>query len=688
VTTGTLLRIESDIVQSNPVSNVVVARPPPSIELIEERREARQQLAFANDNLDTLRLLVDSVVDCAVVMLDPKGFITTWNPGAENIKGYKSPEIIGKHFSIFHPPQAIAEDLCSRELYIATRDGHFAGEGWRLRKDGSRLWASVVITALKAPDGNLIGFGKVTSDLTERRINEEALLASNRATTEAAARLTSANAYLTNILDASIFSAIIATDLNGTITNFNRGAELMLGYTAAELVGKQTPVAFHVLQEIETRGQTLGARLGRPIRGFEVFTSSIGLNGHGQSEWTYIHKDGHPLTVNLSLSVVQTDKGQPVGYLGVAQDVTEQRRTSTELSAAYAQLNSVLKFTSDSIITIATDWTMLYGNQCAVAMLPGFAIGKNYWTCFPGVIGTPLEQTMRTAMETKVEADYEVFYEDYQQWFKGRIFPTDTGISVFFSNNTKQKQLEEELALAQVQREKRIEALSHMAGGLAHEISNPLAIIHARASDLRAAAGAGQPVPADQVSTACDSIVKTSDRAIRILRGLKGFGREAANDPMEWASVHDIVEQCFDLQIARLERHHVALELKLPLDLSLLLCRETQISQIVTNLLNNAFDAIEQSHATERWIILAATQQADTVTITVTDSGPGIEEKFRPHLMDPFFTTKAQGLGVGIGLSLSRAIAQDHGGSLTLSEGTEHTCFQLVLPINHESANS
>jgi C4-dicarboxylate-specific signal transduction histidine kinase len=227
-----------------------------------------------------------------------------------------------------------------------------------------------------------------------------------------------------------------------------------------------------------------------------------------------------------------------------------------------------------------------------------------------------------------------------------------------------------------------------MAGGLAHEISNPLAIIHARACDLKAAAGAGQSVPAEQVSTACDSIVKTSDRAIRILRGLKGFGREAANDPMEWASLHDVVDQCFDLQSTRFERHHITLEIDLPLDLPLLLCRETQISQIVTNLLNNAFDAIDQSHATDRWVILGATQQSDTVTITVTDSGPGIEEKFRPHLMDPFFTTKTQGLGVGVGLSLSRAIAQDHGGSLTLSDGTEHTCFQLVLPINHESTKS
>jgi PAS domain S-box-containing protein len=417
--------MESGVVQSNLVQEIV-NRPPHSKEIIEERREVTQQLAFADNSLEALRLLVDSVVDYAVFMLDPKGFVTTWTPGAEHIKGYQASDIIGKHFSIFYPPLAIAEDLPARELEIASRDGHFAGEGWRLRKDGSKLWASVAITALRAPDGTLIGFGKVTRDLTERRLGEESLRESNRAIAEAAACVISANSYLTNILNASIFSAIIATDPDGIITNFNRGAELMLGYTAAELVGKHTPVVFHVLEEIETRAVALSVRLGRTVRGFEVFTSSIGLDDYVQSEWTYIHKDGHPLTVNLSLSIVQTNCGQPVGYLGVAQDVTEQRQTSTALAAAYAQLNSVLKFTTDSIITIATDWTLLYGNQCAIAMLPDFAVGKSYWSCFPGVIGTPLEQTMRTAMDTRAETDYEVFYADYQQWFKGRIFPTDS----------------------------------------------------------------------------------------------------------------------------------------------------------------------------------------------------------------------------------------------------------------------
>ena len=239
----------------------------------------------------------------------------------------------------------------------------------------------------------------------------------------------------------------------------------------------------------------------------------------------------------------------------------------------------------------------------------------------------------------------------------------------------------EKLALEQLLREKRIEALSHMAGGLAHEISNPLAIIHARASNLKERAAEGHAIDPSEVVRACENIVKTSDRAIRILKGLRGFGREAEKDPMEWASPYDILEQCRGLQEARFERHGVKLNLEVAPDLPLVLCREIQIGQIVTNLFNNAFDAIDQSNSAVRWVTLRAEQIDKRISISVTDSGPGVDEQFRPHLLDPFFTTKTLGLGMGVGLSLSRAIAHDHGGTLELCTGTPNTCFRLIFPI-------
>lgn len=118
------------------------------------------------------QLLVESVRDYAIFALDPTGVIVTWNTGAERFKGYKAHEIIGRHFSTFYPPEDIAAGKPAEELVIAARDGRVEDEGWRLRKDGSRLWANVIITALRRPNGELVGFAKVTRDLTERKESE------------------------------------------------------------------------------------------------------------------------------------------------------------------------------------------------------------------------------------------------------------------------------------------------------------------------------------------------------------------------------------------------------------------------------------------------------------------------------------------------------------------------------------
>jgi C4-dicarboxylate-specific signal transduction histidine kinase len=150
---------------------------------------------------------------------------------------------------------------------------------------------------------------------------------------------------------------------------------------------------------------------------------------------------------------------------------------------------------------------------------------------------------------------------------------------------------------------------------------------------------------------------------------------------MALASIREIAEECLELQQARFERHRVELRLHFNSEVPDILCRETQIGQIVTNLLNNAFDAIVQSDSTERWISLATGYAGSGIYVDVSDSGPGIEDHFKVHLMEPFFSTKEAHLGMGVGLSLSRAIAQDHGGSLVLRKDTIHTCFRLVLPI-------
>ena len=286
-------------------------------------------------------------------------------------------------------------------------------------------------------------------------------------------------------------------------------------------------------------------------------------------------------------------------------------------------------------------------------------------------------------MHGRSEMHYESLYPRQDKWYKVVICPIQEGLSVFLTDITENKTLQDKLVLEQMLREKRIEALSHMAGGLAHEISNPLAIIHGWADDLKNMASEKSMLPSHAIDTICDRILKTTDRASNILRGLKAFARDAAHDPMVPASIYLILEQALELQESRFARQNVSIRTNLQPDIPLFPCREIQIGQILTNLLNNAFDAIVQSEAKERWVAVDAVCSASEVCIEVSDSGPGIQDHQKAHLMQPFFTTKELGLGMGVGLSLSRAIAQGHGGSLLLVRESTRTCFRLSLPVAH-----
>ncbi len=129
---------------------------------------------------DSFRLLVESVKDYAIVMLDPDGHVASWNSGAERIKGYRPDEIMGKHFSCFYPADAIQRGLPEQELQTAAKEGRFEDEGWRVRKDGKQFWANAIISALRDKDGTLRGFAKVTRDLTERKKTEERIQQQSR----------------------------------------------------------------------------------------------------------------------------------------------------------------------------------------------------------------------------------------------------------------------------------------------------------------------------------------------------------------------------------------------------------------------------------------------------------------------------------------------------------------------------
>ena len=247
---------------------------------------------------DRFRLLVDTVMDYGIFMLDTEGRVVSWNAGAQRIKQFLPEEVIGRHFSLFYPPDAVAADWPAEELRRAARDGRFEEEGWRIRKDGTRFWANVVITALRDESGVLNGYGKVTRDLTERRAHEEAV-------SESEQRL---RLLVEGVRDYAIFMLSPA----GIIESWNSGAQLIKGYSADEVIGRHFSMFYRPVDLAE----------GLPERELETALAE----GRAEEEGWRVRRDGSVFWANVVISPVYDASRQLRGFAKVTRDMMERRR--------------------------------------------------------------------------------------------------------------------------------------------------------------------------------------------------------------------------------------------------------------------------------------------------------------------------------------------------------------------------
>ena len=269
-----------------------------------------------------VELLLDALADYAIYMLDPEGFVTTWNAGAERIKGYQTIEIVGQHFSRFFTPEDRVNGLPERILEAARTHGRHEAEGWRVRKDGTRFWANAIIQPVLDEEGALVGFAKITRDITERVQAQQAIIETERRF---------------RILVEGVFDyAIYMLDPSGIITNWNTGAERLKGYSADEIVGQH----FSKFYTKEERSS------GMPARVLET----AAREGRYEAEGWRVRKDGSRFWASVIVDAIRNESGKLQGFAKVTRDITERRVALEALRESERQFRLLVAGVTDYAI--------------------------------------------------------------------------------------------------------------------------------------------------------------------------------------------------------------------------------------------------------------------------------------------------------------------------------------------------
>jgi len=251
-------------------------------------------------------LLVKTIRDYAIYMLDRQGRVTSWNAGAQRFKGYSADEIIGEHFSRFYTPEEKAAGVPATALETSARTGVFETEGWRVRKDGTRFWAHVVIDPIRDQNGELVGYAKVTRDLTDRKKAEDALRRSEE--------------QFKFLVQGVTDYAIYMLDAEGVVTNWNAGAQRIKWYAPEEIIGQH----FSRFYTDEDRDK------GEPKRSL----ATAAQEGKFEVEAWRVRKDGARFWAHVILDALHDDNGQLQGFAKITRDITERKQNQEALERA------------------------------------------------------------------------------------------------------------------------------------------------------------------------------------------------------------------------------------------------------------------------------------------------------------------------------------------------------------------
>ena len=624
------------------------------------RKQAAENLRASEEQF---RLLVHGVTDYAIFMLDPAGRVVSWNVGAERIKGYRAEEIMGEHVSCFYPPEEVTSGKPTDALAQAVRTGRCEEEGWRVRKDGSRFWAHVVITALFDDARHLRGFARVTRDVTAHKQAED--------------RLRESEARVRAIVDHAAIG-IAGVGRGGEFVETNTALQRIFGYSAAEFRH------LSIQQLIHSDDREASLRLFRDL--------VDGKRTAYQVEKQYVRKDGTTIWGRTTVSLVQeTARGLPLA-LGMFEDITEQKQTQEALRRGERHFRLLVENSSDIVAVLDGTGTTRYVSPSVTRIL-------GYET--DDLVGTPAFDFVHPDDRVSV---VDAFTQLIQSRDRGprvefrfrhrdgswkileaagvnlQTDPDVAGIAVNLRDVTQRKHLQARLVQAQ-----KLEAIGRLVDEVAHDFRNVLTAINGFSDLLRV-----RLPPSDPRYDLLTEIIKAGETATALSNRLLAFSHQQVLPPTV-LDLNALVRR-METMLRLVGGDTNDIEMTLSTDPVWVSAETGRIEQVLMNLVTNARDAMPQGG---RLVIETATADLNAdftqrypgvapgpaVMLRVSDTGIGMDAHTQAHIFEPFFTTKEEGQGGGIGLATVYAIVKRNGGAIdVISAPGQGTTVTIYLP--------
>jgi PAS domain S-box-containing protein len=617
-----------------------------------------------------LHFLVESVSDYAIFMLDTDGRVATWNTGAERLKGYSREEIVGASFERFFGLDDRRSGLPRRLLERARAEGRVESEGWRIRKDGTRFWALATLHAVRDDGGRLIGFAKITRDMTERRQAQLAL-------TESEQRF--------RLLVEGVFDyAIYMLDQNGTITNWNKGAQRIKGYGADDVIGRH----FSIFYTAEDR------QAGLPAQALATARNA----GRFEAEGWRVRKDGTRFWASVVIDPIHDETGEHIGFAKITRDISERRAAEEALAESERQFRTLVSGVIDYALYmldpngIVTSWNA--GAQRIKGYIAEEIVGHHFsrfYTEADRSAGVPTRALQIAGEQGRYEAEGWRMRKDGSLFWASVVLDAvrdEDGKLIGFAKITRDitekrnAQLELQRAQEQLAQAQKMEALGQLTGGVAHDFNNLLMVVSGQAQLLR------QRLADDpRALKALDAIELSTRRGEDLTRHLLSFAKRQRLQPAP-VSLHARGPGLKELLAASLPSNNQVV-VDFPASLWAVQADQSELELALLNLTVNARDAMPNGGVltiTGENLVLEGGPaeddlKGDFVAIRVSDTGTGIAPDILPRIFDPFFTTKEVSKGTGLGLSQVYGFAQQSGGRLTAhSELGRGATFTMVLP--------